>query len=239
LACHCYTCSARGLTGENRFPAWLVVKKIKYHLTLQVLSSNLETKQKLAPYLKHPVLRRVIQTFTNDEDGNMGKWACNPEVQRLLSEAKRLMDEGHVAEKEMERLLISHLEVDNLSLAAISHLVGSSVGPGSSIQALLIFYIYSCNFILFMYDIFKHRHLDMLRRSSVGGKTNNRRSTWKNKRQIASLPTPIFPYGQAGEPAYPFMPYGVYFYLIGGKLKDAAACYAHYKSVALGRLDDW
>ncbi len=39
------------------------------------------------------------------------RWACNPEVQRLLSEAKRLMDEGHVSEKEMERLLIVHLQV--------------------------------------------------------------------------------------------------------------------------------
>jgi len=97
---------------------YCTTKKCRCLPALQVLSSDLETKQKLAPYLKHPVLRRVIQTFTNDEDGNMGKWACNPEVQRLLSEAKRLMDEGHVAEKEMERqfgLLISHLEVHLLS----------------------------------------------------------------------------------------------------------------------------
>ena len=38
-----------------------------------MLACDLETKQKLAPFLRHPVLRRVIQTFTNDEDGNIGR----------------------------------------------------------------------------------------------------------------------------------------------------------------------
>ena len=34
----------------------------------------------------------------------------------MLSEAKRLLDEGRVSEKELERLLISHLEVALLPL---------------------------------------------------------------------------------------------------------------------------
>jgi hypothetical protein len=39
----------------------------------------------------------------------------------------------------------------------------------------------------------------------------NRRSKGKIKMQIASFPTPICPMGQAGKPAYPFMPNGFLF----------------------------
>ena len=77
----------------------------------QVLTADLEAQKALVPFLKNSVLRRIIQTFTNDAQGDVSKWACNPEVIRLLTEAKRLMDEGYVTETEMEAKLVAQLEV--------------------------------------------------------------------------------------------------------------------------------
>lgn len=60
----------------------------------QVLESELEAQKNIAPFLENRVLRRVIQTFTNDPSGDFGKWASNPRVIEMLREAKRLMDQG-------------------------------------------------------------------------------------------------------------------------------------------------
>ena len=83
---------------------------------LQVLEADLETQKAVAPLLQNKVLRRIIQSFTNDDSGRMDYWACNPEVLRLLHEAKRKMEEGYISEKEMESLLIAHLRVSRLNL---------------------------------------------------------------------------------------------------------------------------
>ncbi len=41
----------------------------------------------------------------------MDYWACNPEVLRLLNEAKRRMEDGYVSEAKMEAVLLAHLQV--------------------------------------------------------------------------------------------------------------------------------
>ena len=61
-----------------------------------MLESEYEAQKNIAPFLKYPVLRRIIQTFTNDQQGDFSKWACNPHVIEMLGEAKRLIDEGYV-----------------------------------------------------------------------------------------------------------------------------------------------
>eukprot|EP00887_Chlorella_sp_A99_P002559 scaffold6.g2559.t1 len=75
----------------------------------KVLESEFDAQKNVAPFLKNRVLRRIIQTFANDQQGDFAKWACNPRVIEMLREAKRLMDEGYVAEEEMEAYLIRQL----------------------------------------------------------------------------------------------------------------------------------
>lgn len=75
------------------------------------MEADLEAQKAIAPLLQNKVLRKIIQSFTNDESGKMDYWACNPEVLRLLKEAKRKMDEGIVSEDEMEALLLANLQV--------------------------------------------------------------------------------------------------------------------------------
>ena len=87
-----------------------------------MLDAKLETQQAMAPLLKNRVLRRVIQTFTNDPSGDMDRWAGNPEVLRLLHEAKRRMDEGYATEDEMEALLLAHLEASIWAMPLCSYL---------------------------------------------------------------------------------------------------------------------
>ena len=80
-------------------------------LPQQVLETDYDTQKALAPYLKIPALRNIIHTFTNDENGNIGKWACNPEVQRLFSEAKKMLDNGRLSEQDLQTRLTTYLEV--------------------------------------------------------------------------------------------------------------------------------
>jgi len=76
----------------------------------KVLSSELDSQKAIAPFLTNKVLRRIIQTFANDSKGDFDKWASNPRVIQMLSEAKRLMDEGYLAEAEVEQALIRQLQ---------------------------------------------------------------------------------------------------------------------------------
>ena len=78
---------------------------------MQVLAADYESQKAVGPFLENPVLRRIIQTFTNDADGDFGKWANNPQVLSMLTQAKRLMDEGHMTPAEMESHFLQHLQV--------------------------------------------------------------------------------------------------------------------------------
>ncbi len=45
-----------------------------------MLRTDIEVRKAIGPFLKNPALRRVIQTFTNDPEGDVARWATNPEV---------------------------------------------------------------------------------------------------------------------------------------------------------------
>ena len=79
---------------------------------LQVLKSDYEVQKVLAPFLKSPSLRKVIQTFVNDENGDFGKWAANPVVIQMLGQAKKLLEEGTITEQEMQDTFSSYLQVN-------------------------------------------------------------------------------------------------------------------------------
>ena len=51
-----------------------------------MLQSDPEARIAIGPFLKNPALRRVIQTFTNDPEGDLARWATNPEVLKMGSQ---------------------------------------------------------------------------------------------------------------------------------------------------------
>lgn len=71
----------------------------------------MEVQKRLAPYLKIPALRTIIQTFVNDENGDFGRWADNPNVIEMLDQAKKLLEDGHMTEADVERAFASYLKV--------------------------------------------------------------------------------------------------------------------------------
>ena len=80
-------------------------------LTTQVLDADQNAVSDIAPYMKSPALRAVIRSFTNDEEGNFGRWASNPHVLQMLKKAKWMLDEGHITEEEMMRGFQEQIEV--------------------------------------------------------------------------------------------------------------------------------
>ncbi|KAK9809910.1 hypothetical protein WJX72_001445 [[Myrmecia] bisecta] len=76
----------------------------------KVLASTSTAQRNIAPFLKNRVLRRIIQFFTNDTDGDFAKWANNPQVLTMLADAKQLLDGGYVTAEDMERCLLAQLQ---------------------------------------------------------------------------------------------------------------------------------
>jgi hypothetical protein len=76
----------------------------------KVLESDYESQTAIAPFLRNRVLRRVIQTFANDPNGDFDKWATNPRVIDMLREAQRMMNEGRLAEDEAEEYMLRALK---------------------------------------------------------------------------------------------------------------------------------
>ncbi|PRW44423.1 Peptidyl-prolyl cis-trans isomerase D [Chlorella sorokiniana] len=76
----------------------------------KVLEAEYDAQKNIAPFLENRVLRRIVQTFTNDPSGDFGKWAQNPRVIEMLREAKRLMDEGYLTEDEVEHHILRQLQ---------------------------------------------------------------------------------------------------------------------------------
>ena len=56
----------------------------------QVLASEVDAQKAVAPYLEHPLLRKIVQTFTNDPRGDFAQWATNPLVISMLEQASDL-----------------------------------------------------------------------------------------------------------------------------------------------------
>ncbi|KAK9834030.1 hypothetical protein WJX81_004746 [Elliptochloris bilobata] len=76
----------------------------------KVLEAEYCAQRNVAPFLKSPALRKVVQTFTNDVHDDFGKWANNPLVLQMLQQAKDLLDSGQVTEAEMEAHLLGQLQ---------------------------------------------------------------------------------------------------------------------------------
>ncbi|KAL4428099.1 hypothetical protein ABPG75_002188 [Micractinium tetrahymenae] len=76
----------------------------------KVLEAEYDAQKNIAPFLENRVLRRIVQTFTNDPSGDFSKWASNPRVVEMLREAKRLMDDGYLNEDEVEQFMIRQLQ---------------------------------------------------------------------------------------------------------------------------------
>lgn len=81
---------------------------------LQVLETDVEIQKRLAPFLKIPALRTIIRTFVNDENGDFGRWADNPNVIAMLTQAKKMLEDGHMTETDIEKAFASYLKVHNL-----------------------------------------------------------------------------------------------------------------------------
>ena len=72
----------------------------------KVLEADYEAQIAIAPFLKNKMLKRVVQTFANDPNGDFEKWAKNPRVIEMLRSAQKMMDEGRVTEDEMEEFIL-------------------------------------------------------------------------------------------------------------------------------------
>ena len=72
------------------------------------LASTPEAQRAMAPFLKIPVLRRIVQTMTNDEHEDFGRWATNPAVVEMFTAAKEAIESGRMTEVEAQNLLLAH-----------------------------------------------------------------------------------------------------------------------------------
>lgn len=76
-----------------------------------MLQASYEAQQNVAPFLDYPVLRKVIQTFTNDARGDFDIWATNGQALSMLQQAKHLLDTGALTEDELEQNMLRQLQV--------------------------------------------------------------------------------------------------------------------------------
>mmetsp|Transcript_28370 Transcript_28370/g.54044 ORF Transcript_28370/g.54044 Transcript_28370/m.54044 type:complete len:348 (+) Transcript_28370:214-1257(+) len=79
----------------------------------KVMESDYDAQKNMAPFLENRVLRKIVQTFTNDPRNDFSKWANNPLVIRMLTKAKEMMDEGRMSEDEAEHLILKQLNDPN------------------------------------------------------------------------------------------------------------------------------
>ena len=101
--------------------------QLKERFGMQVLEADYSAQRNVAPFLKIPVLRRIVQTFTNDEHEDFGRWAHNPLAIQMLQQAKDLLDEGRMTEAEMEALLLSQMQARNLGRLGMRQVSKSSL----------------------------------------------------------------------------------------------------------------
>ena len=74
-----------------------------------VLSADEDAQRNVAPFLRNRTLRTLVSTFRNDESGDFSKWACNPEVMRMLTAMQTAIDDGTMREEDVERLMVNYL----------------------------------------------------------------------------------------------------------------------------------
>lgn len=86
----------------------------------QVLQSDVEAQQNVAPFLRHRVLREIVKSFTNSPNDDFEAWAKNQQAIDTLKEAQRLLDNGYISEEDMEHSLLAHLQVSRTNTALLS-----------------------------------------------------------------------------------------------------------------------
>ena len=124
---------------QAKTPPVSAAMKVQHGSTAsQVLEAEYCAQQNVAPFLKYPVLRKIVQTFTNDEHEDFGRWANNPLAIQMLQQAVDLLDSGRVTEAEMEVHLLSQLQASHgpgscAGHSACKHLLSQSCpqAPGS------------------------------------------------------------------------------------------------------------
>ena len=118
----------------SRLPTHVRVKQLTVYLlhlkgsVTQVLEAEYDVQKAIAPFLKIPALRTIVQTFTNDVDGDFQKWAGNASVLEMLTQAKRLLDEGHMTEAEMERTFLECCSVCSRCSVPFPHELSQATG---------------------------------------------------------------------------------------------------------------
>ena len=86
----------------------------------QVLQSDVEAQQNVAPFLKHRVLREIVNSFTNSPNDDFEAWAKNQQAIDSLKEAQRLLDNGYISGEDMEHSLLAHLQVSRSEYHSIA-----------------------------------------------------------------------------------------------------------------------
>ena len=81
---------------------------------MQVLQASYDAQKAMLPFMEHRALRRIVQTFTNDENQDFGKWAMNPMVIQMLTQARDMLDSGQLSELDVEQALTAQLQVGDL-----------------------------------------------------------------------------------------------------------------------------
>ena len=79
-------------------------------VVLQVHKAEPAVQRNVAPFLQHPILRRLLHSFA--QDGSFQTWADNPEIIAMLREALRLLQDGHLTEQQLEHAFMSQLKLD-------------------------------------------------------------------------------------------------------------------------------
>ena len=77
---------------------------------MQVLQSSYDAQKAMLPFMEHRALRRIIQTFTNDENQDFGKWAMNPLVIQMLTQARDMLESGKLTEQDVKKALFAQLQ---------------------------------------------------------------------------------------------------------------------------------
>ena len=95
------------------------------------MDASPEAQAAMAPFLKVPLLRRIVQTLTNDERNDFGRWATNPAVIELLTAAKDAIDSGRMSEGEAEQLLLAHAKARDRHTRALRASLGTPRGQGA------------------------------------------------------------------------------------------------------------
>ena len=76
---------------------------------MQVINADKEVQKNIAPFLKHRVLRAIVESLASSPNNDFEVWAQNRMVIDSLKAAQRLLDSGHVKEEEMETALLAHI----------------------------------------------------------------------------------------------------------------------------------